>query len=586
MEDFNELLIKLQEVHDREIEGWTIKVQELSNKKGCDSKRMEELYSRNQQMKEQQRILTENIKTLENRLRAGLCDRCTVTQEVAKKRQQEFETLHLQSMQHISVMVSEINNLKKDNKLLRDEIRSLRSALESQSDLSTTADSKRLTIDPSTNILPMSLVSRSLNRSIQPPEGDMTVKVEHRTDESRSENRHVREWNKSLFSLSQESYKPAPNPVSPSWKQPRSLDRRSHSDEHPPSSSPPVKPLPSSSELRPQSRHILHAPVPCRPQPLRSAPGPLPPWIPLTEAPGWATAAASSHCPKPRFPNLVPLHQHVNSHTTNPAPSDGPTHSSLRRHTPGQLWHKPSTSMSAKEPTLVFRLRAEQEQHTKSTEEEKDQQEGQGNHQENQKNKENQEKSSKPFPSETESYHDLSECEGPLDLSDSGRCKPVVKGSSPPGGAAPEMERSEIQEERGGDAEGEECSAAAGKTSPENSRPEKPEETKDHSHKLVIKHLKQNDQINGKKDKKVPVLTISLRPVVVLESLNSAVQKPESLTANQNSSEAGGSSSSEEKDDSGEEGQKRKRESDSEPDSPHHDRKVRITMRTEDKNPD
>lgn len=32
-----------------------------------DTKRMEELFTKNQQMKEQQRILTENIKTLENR---------------------------------------------------------------------------------------------------------------------------------------------------------------------------------------------------------------------------------------------------------------------------------------------------------------------------------------------------------------------------------------------------------------------------------------------------------------------------------------------------------------------------------------
>lgn len=32
-----------------------------------DTRRMEELFSKNQQMKEQQRLLTENIKTLENR---------------------------------------------------------------------------------------------------------------------------------------------------------------------------------------------------------------------------------------------------------------------------------------------------------------------------------------------------------------------------------------------------------------------------------------------------------------------------------------------------------------------------------------
>lgn len=38
------------------------------------------------------------------RLRAGLCDRCTVTQEVAKKRQQEYEASQIQSLQHISMM--------------------------------------------------------------------------------------------------------------------------------------------------------------------------------------------------------------------------------------------------------------------------------------------------------------------------------------------------------------------------------------------------------------------------------------------------------------------------------------------------
>ncbi|KAG7250868.1 hypothetical protein CRUP_035981, partial [Coryphaenoides rupestris] len=66
MDSFNELLHKLRDVHDRELEGWQLRVQELSNKKGCDIKRMEELFNRNQHMKEQQRILTENIKTLEN----------------------------------------------------------------------------------------------------------------------------------------------------------------------------------------------------------------------------------------------------------------------------------------------------------------------------------------------------------------------------------------------------------------------------------------------------------------------------------------------------------------------------------------
>lgn len=38
------------------------------------------------------------------RLRAGLCDRCMVTQELAKKKQNEYETSHFQSLQHIFIL--------------------------------------------------------------------------------------------------------------------------------------------------------------------------------------------------------------------------------------------------------------------------------------------------------------------------------------------------------------------------------------------------------------------------------------------------------------------------------------------------
>lgn len=38
------------------------------------------------------------------RLRAGLCDRCVVTQELARKKQREFEGSLLQSLQHIFIL--------------------------------------------------------------------------------------------------------------------------------------------------------------------------------------------------------------------------------------------------------------------------------------------------------------------------------------------------------------------------------------------------------------------------------------------------------------------------------------------------
>lgn len=39
-----------------------------------------------------------------HRLRAGLCDRCTVTQELARKKQQEFESSLLQNLQHLFIL--------------------------------------------------------------------------------------------------------------------------------------------------------------------------------------------------------------------------------------------------------------------------------------------------------------------------------------------------------------------------------------------------------------------------------------------------------------------------------------------------
>lgn len=94
------------------------------------------------------------------RLRAGLCDRCSVTQDVAKRRQQEFEASQIQSLQHISILgiplclmnaslvvvsshnpssnprllrpssaAGEMTNLKKEILKLKDENRALRAAL-------------------------------------------------------------------------------------------------------------------------------------------------------------------------------------------------------------------------------------------------------------------------------------------------------------------------------------------------------------------------------------------------------------------------------------------------------------------------
>ncbi|KAM6248273.1 RBBP8 N-terminal-like protein [Porphyrio hochstetteri] len=126
-ESFAEFLNKLKEIHEKEVQGLQSKLVELTTEKCRDAQRIEELFAKNHQLREQQKVLKENVKVLENRLRAGLCDRCMVTQELAKKKQNEYETSHFQSLQHIFILTNEMNRLREENKALKEELKRLRS---------------------------------------------------------------------------------------------------------------------------------------------------------------------------------------------------------------------------------------------------------------------------------------------------------------------------------------------------------------------------------------------------------------------------------------------------------------------------
>ncbi|NWZ13492.1 RB8NL protein, partial [Agelaius phoeniceus] len=126
-ESFAEFLNKLKEIHEKEVQGLHSKVTELTTEKCRDAQRIEELFAKNHQLREQQKVLKENVKVLENRLRAGLCDRCMVTQELAKKKQNEYETSHFQSLQHIFILSNETNRLREENKALKEELKRLQS---------------------------------------------------------------------------------------------------------------------------------------------------------------------------------------------------------------------------------------------------------------------------------------------------------------------------------------------------------------------------------------------------------------------------------------------------------------------------
>ncbi|KAF7658167.1 hypothetical protein LDENG_00017030 [Lucifuga dentata] len=599
----------VKEAHERELEGWQVRVQELSNKKGCDTKRMEELFTRNQQMKEQQRVLTENIKTLENRLRAGLCDRCTVTQEVAKRRQQEYDASQMQSLQHISILAGELNNLRKENKRLKEEVRSLRAALEGHSEQSSNSTTTEVKLNSSPDLSPLAgpvaLVTTATSRATnQPADGNAAVKAEpdQTTTGGETEHKHTRGWNRSHF----ESYKPIS--ASGSWKienivRGNAGERRTQTVEGPDqrsslhsqsvllktsslSSSSPSSSSSNSGEVN-SIHHVLHVPVPCRPHPIKRSPVTLP-WS-LSEASDWVTLAASTGNslmlqanPKPnllRFPSQMPTNQQAN-------------HCSPRRQIFGHPWPKQSPPQpSSKEPTVVLRLKSVVEQRESQAKA--------------------QEKRETP-PSKPEVIGEgLKEVfDGPLDLSDRGRSK----SNQNPKNDAPSVLQDGARVEERPDKDRKTDSSAhtlvsspsslvipsSSSTSPANQDEE--EYSSDQDHKQLNKEQEQKEEMNGKKEqtneKKVPVLTISLRPVVVLETLNSALQKQESLSSNGKASSPtdepeSSSEEQEEESSSGQEsmqGSKRKRasvetdtERDSDIDNIQQERKIKIMLRPETK---
>ncbi|XP_034374183.1 DNA endonuclease RBBP8 [Arvicanthis niloticus] len=120
--DFKELWTKLKEYHDKEVQGLQIKVTKLKKERILDAQRLEEFFTKNQQLRDQQKVLQETIKILEDRLRAGLCDRCAVTEEHMHRKQQEFENIRQQNLKLITELMNEKNTLQEENKKLSEQL--------------------------------------------------------------------------------------------------------------------------------------------------------------------------------------------------------------------------------------------------------------------------------------------------------------------------------------------------------------------------------------------------------------------------------------------------------------------------------
>ncbi|XP_070798446.1 DNA endonuclease RBBP8 [Pituophis catenifer annectens] len=129
---FKELWSKLKECHDKDVKGLLSKISKLKAERCLDAARLDEFYTKNQQLREQQKSLHDTITVLEDRLRAGLCDRCAVTEEHMKKKQQEFENIRQQNLKLITELINERNNLQDENKKISEKLQKMQQKIEEQ----------------------------------------------------------------------------------------------------------------------------------------------------------------------------------------------------------------------------------------------------------------------------------------------------------------------------------------------------------------------------------------------------------------------------------------------------------------------
>ncbi|KAM9712985.1 DNA endonuclease RBBP8 isoform 2-T2 [Menidia menidia] len=118
---FEDLWRQLGECHQHALKELEAKVSKLKKDRCLDAQRLEVFYSRNQQLKEQNKTLQGAISLLEERLRAGGCDRCAVLEEHLKNDQDK-------NLQLIGKLKEERNSLDGENKKLQAELKTLKAS--------------------------------------------------------------------------------------------------------------------------------------------------------------------------------------------------------------------------------------------------------------------------------------------------------------------------------------------------------------------------------------------------------------------------------------------------------------------------
>ncbi|XP_067291356.1 DNA endonuclease RBBP8 [Pseudorasbora parva] len=123
-EKLQDLLHSVKELHDSALQELQAKITKLKKERCLDAQRLSEFHSKNQQLREQQKILQEKIRQLEDRVCSGPCDRCAVTENHIKKTNTEFNDDNQKNLPVVSEL--ERTTLKDENRRLSLELEQLR----------------------------------------------------------------------------------------------------------------------------------------------------------------------------------------------------------------------------------------------------------------------------------------------------------------------------------------------------------------------------------------------------------------------------------------------------------------------------
>lgn len=121
-DDFKKTWLTLKELHDKELHRLQAKLTSLRKERLVDGRRMGSI-AKVKELTEQQKVLTDTINELRDKLRSKICDQCSVNETYKNTLQKEFYDIQQRNLTFIAEITAERNKLREENKMLSEKLK-------------------------------------------------------------------------------------------------------------------------------------------------------------------------------------------------------------------------------------------------------------------------------------------------------------------------------------------------------------------------------------------------------------------------------------------------------------------------------